>query len=250
MRTTMRTSFFAGALVSLIISGCTKTEDIIPETPATTNPSAPLITVGDGFGALAAVRSVSYTTVAGITIPLEVNTAVAVFSTSLGSGTFVDGGTVTLNAKGLTKSSNNAYSYQNFTDPLSFSTVTWNVSGSASVPSISYTDDRQVPDYSGYEALPTTISKASGVTISLGSAVTNADSVYVVVADFNNHQVLKRLAGNAGECVITSAELSGFTAGQGMVQVCPWNLKSEDFNDKKFYFIIESAFTKMGITIN
>jgi hypothetical protein len=250
MRTTIRTSFFAGALVSLIISGCNKTEDLIPETPSTSNPSPPSITVNDGYGALAAVRSVSYTTIAGITIPLEVNTAVAVFSTAMGSGTYVDGGTVTLNAKGLTKSSNNAYSYQNLTDPLSFSTVTWNVSGSASVPAISYTDDRQVPDYSGFDALPNTISKATGVTIALGSQVTNADSIYVVVTDYDNHQILKRVAGNVSGCVISPAELAVFTAGQGMIQVCPWNLKSEDFNDKKFYFILESAFTKQGISIN
>jgi hypothetical protein len=185
-----------------------------------------------------------------MTIPLEVNTAVAVFSTTQGSGVFTDAGTVTLNTKGLTKSSNNAYLYQNLTDPLSFSTLSWSVSGSSTVPAISYTDDRPVPDYSGFSSLPTTITKTAGVTISLGSAVTNADSIYVTVTDYNNHQILKRLAGNANECVIGSAELSAFTPGQGMIQVCPWNMKAEDISSKKFYFIIESAFTKQGITIN
>jgi hypothetical protein len=249
MKIIFRTTLIAGALTALILSGCDKAKDVVPET-TTTSTAAPTITISDGYGALVAVRSVSYTTVAGITIPLEVNTAVAAFSTTMGSQTFTDGGTVTLNAKGLTKSSNNAYVYQNLMDPLSFSTLTWSVSGSSSVPAISYTDDRQIPDYSGFSTLPTTITKASGVTISLGSAVTNADSVYVVVTDYNNRSILKRLAGNAGECTISAAELSGFTAGQGMVQVCPWNLKSEDISSKKFYFIIESAFTKQGITIN
>ena len=244
-----RIILFAGAIASLQISGCSKTSEVIPENTPTTS-SAPTITINDGYGALAAVRSVSYTTVAGIVIPLEVNTGVALFSTTTGSGTFVDGGTVTLNTKALAKSSNNAYLYQNLTDPLSFSTVTWNVTGSASVPAISYTDDRPIPDYTGFSALPAVITKTAGVTISLGSAVTNADSIYVTVTDYNNHRIMKRMAGNANECVIGATELSGFTAGQGMVQVCPWNMKSEDFNDKKFYFIIESAFTKQGITIN
>ncbi len=250
MKNIFKTTLFAGALVSLIISGCSKTEELIPEDPIPASQGAPTITISDGYGALAAVRSVSYTTVAGITIPLEVNTAVAAFTTATGSSTLVDAGTVTLNAKGLTKSSNNAYVYQNLLDPLSFSTLSWNVTGSSSVPAISYTDDRQIPDYSGFSALPTTISRSAGVTISLGSAVSNADSVYVTVSDYNNHYLLKRVAGNAAECVFSASDLSGFTAGDGMVQVCPWNYKSEDINSKKFYFIIESAFTKQGITIN
>jgi hypothetical protein len=239
----------AGTVASLVLSGCSKTSTT-PDTPSTTTASAPTITVSDGYGALAAVRSVSYTTVAGYTIPLEVNTAVAVFTTTPGGSTFVDGGTVSLNSKSLTKSSGNAYVYQNLTDPLSFSTLNWSVSGSSSVPAISYTDDRPIPDFSGFSTLPTTITRASGVTISLGSAISNADSVYVVVTDYSNHRIMKRLGGNASECAISSSELSSFVAGQGMVQVCPWNLKAEDINDKKFYFIIETAYTKQGITIN
>ena len=249
MKNLITSAFIACALVSLMISGCTKTSEVIPETttPAAT---APTITFSDGYGALAAVRSVSYTTIAGMTIPLEVNTAVAAFTTTMGGNTFVDGGTVTLNAKGLTKSTNNTYVYQNLTDPLTFSTLTWNVTGSTSVPAISYTDNRPIPDYSGFSTLPATITKTSGVTISLGSAVSDADSIYVTVTDYNNHTIFKRLGGNAGECVISSSELAAFTAGQGMVQVCPWNLKTEDISGKRFYFIIESAFTKQGITIN
>ena len=250
MKIRLSTILIAGAMASLLISGCDKAKEAIPETPAPAKTSAPTITVSDGYGALAAVRSVSYTTVSGMTIPLEVNTAVAVFSTSPGGGTFVDGGTVTLNSKSLTKSSNNAYAYQNFTDPLSFNTLSWNVSGSGSVPAISYSDDRPIPDYSGFDALPSTITKSAGVTIALGSAITHADSVYVIVTDYNSHSILKRVGGNAAECTFSASELAGFTAGQGMVHVCPWNLKSEDFGDKKFYFIIESAFTKQGITIN
>ena len=144
MKHLIKSVVIAGTLVSLMISGCNKTSDVVPET-TTPAAAAPTITFTDGYGALAAVRSVSYTTVAGMTIPLEVNTAVAAFTTTMGGSTFVDGGTVTLNTKGLTKSTNNAYVYQNLTDPLTFSTLAWNVTGSSSVPAISYTDDRPVP---------------------------------------------------------------------------------------------------------
>lgn len=118
------------------------------------------------------------------------------------------------------------------------------------MPAISYNDNRTIPNYSGFNSLPATITKSAGATISLGSAVTNADSIYVIVTDYDNHMILKRLGGNASECVIGSAELSAFTAGQGMVQVAPWSYKSEDFSSKKFYFVVESVFTKQGITIN
>jgi len=251
MKNKFRTIIFASAFTSLVISGCDKAKEVVDDnTPDTNTPSAPSITMGDGYGVLAAVRSVSETTVAGITIPLEVNTAVAGFSNALGSNSFVDGGTVTINSKALTKSSNNAYAYQNLTDPLSFGSISWNVTGSSSVPAISYTDDKQIPGYSGYSSLPSTVTRSAGLTISLGSAISGADSIYVVVTDYDSHQLIKRLGGNAAECVIGASELSGFTAGQGMIQVCPWNYKSEDFNSRKFYFVIESAYTKQGITIN
>ncbi len=249
MNTLIRTILIAGASASLFLAGCDKTEEVIPENPTNTATS-PTITISDGYGVLAAVRSVSYTTVAGITVPVEVNTAVAAFSASMGATTYTDAGTVTLNTKGLTKSTNNAYVYQNLTDPLSLSTVTWNVSGSSSVPAISYSDNRPLPDYSGFNSLPATVTKSAGLTISLGSAVSNADSVYIVLADYNNHSLIKRVAGNAAQCVITAAEMASFTAGQGMLQVVPWSYKPEDFNDKKYYFVLEAAYTKQGITIN
>lgn len=248
MKTTLKTFFFAGALASLVLTGCKKSNETT--TPTTPTASTPTIQIHDGYGALAAVRSVSYTTVAGVTIPMEVNTAVAAFYASTGSSTLVDGGSVTLNSKSLTKSSNNAYSYQNLTDPLTFSTITWNVSGSGSVPAISYTDDRPIPDFSGFSTLPTTVTRSAGFTISLGSAVTGADSVYVVLTDYSNHTLIKRVGGSASECAFSSSELASFTAGQGMIQVCPWNYKPEDFNSKKYYFVIESAYTRQGITIN
>lgn len=251
MKTIFKTFLIAGTVASLAITGCNKAKDVVDDnTPTNNTASAPSIKMSDGYGVLAAVRSVSYTTVAGITIPMEVNTAVAGFSNAMGSNTFVDGGTVTLNSKTLTKSSNNAYAYQNLTDPLSFSSISWNVTGSSSVPAISYTDDRPIPDYSGFSSLPTTVTRSAGLTISLGSAISGADSVYVVVTDYDNHQLIKRLGGSAAECTISASELSGFTAGQGMIQVCPWNYKREDFNDRPYYFVIESAYTKQGITIN
>ena len=251
MKRSFRNTFYAVALSTVIFSGCSKKEDVVAD-PTTNTPSTSNSTpsIKDGYGSFAAVHSVSYTTIAGITVPLDVNTAVAAFYSSPGTTSLIDGGTVTLNTKSLTRSSNNAYSYQNLTDPLSFNQVAWSVSGSSGVPAINYTDDKSFPDYSGYNSLPSTLTKANGLIVSLGGSISNADSVYVIVSGGDKY-LLKRFAGNASQCTFSASELSviGNTTF-GMIQVAPWNYKKEDFNSKSYYFVLETCYTKQGVTIN
>lgn len=243
--------FSMGIIATLLISGCSKTEDVLEEaTTNTTTATTPSITFGDGYGVLAAVKSVSYTTVAGYTVPVEVNTAVAAFPSTPNSTTFQDAGSVSINGNALTKSTNNTYVYQNLTNPLSLNEQSWSVSGSSTVPEIIYNENRPMPDYIGFESLPSTISKSGGVTVNLGAAVNNADSIYVIIADYNNGYILKRVGGNSASIVFTASDLSALASGQGMLQVCPWSYKEEDFNDRKFYFVNETVYTKIGITIN
>lgn len=244
-----RNIFFSIILISLFLSGCKKTETNEPLTNPTSSGSISY-SFSDGYGVLVAVRSVSYQSVGGFNIPVEVNTATAAFPTSLNTSTFSDAGNVTINLKSLTKNSNNAYVYQNFTEPLTFNQISWNVSGSANVPAISYTENKPIPGYSGFESLPGSISRSAGLTVPLGSAISGADSVYVIVADYNGKRLLKRFAAGTTECSFPATELNGLAAGQGMLQVVPWNYKIEDYKDKNFYFIVESAFTKMNVTIN
>ncbi len=54
------------------------------------------------------------------------------------------------------------------------------------------------------------------------------------------------MGGNANQCVFSGSDLSALSAGQGMIQVVPWNYKTEDYSDKKYYFVIESAYTRKG----
>jgi hypothetical protein len=251
MKKPLKNTLYAVALATIIFSGCSKKEDVV-EDPTTNTPSTSNSTpsIKDGYGTFAAVHSVSYTTVQGITIPLDVNTAVAAFYSSPGSGSMVDAGTVTLNSKTLTKNSNNAYVYQNLTDPLSFSQVSWNVAGSGGVQAITYTDDKSFPDFSGYNSLPSELAKANGLTVSLAGTISNADSVYVIVSGGDKY-VLKRAAGNAAQCTFSASDLSAIAnTTMGMIQVAPWNYKKEDFNSKSYYFVLETCYTKQGVTIN
>jgi hypothetical protein len=251
MKKSLSLSFLAGIIVVTMFSGCAKKSDSTDSTPTSNTPSTQTPSFSDGWGLMAAVTSVSYQVVAGVTIPLFVNTATAAFQASAGSSTYVDAGTVSLNSKTLTKSTNNVYIYNNLTDPLDFSAVNWNVTGAGSIPAITYSDNKPIPDYSGFSTLPGTISRASDLTIALSGTISDADTVYIIISGTDGKFVMKRLAGNAAECKFTTADLSVLSAGTGgIIQVTPWNYKTEDFSDKKFYFVNEKAYTKSGITIN
>jgi len=240
------------AVSVLLLSGCSKsTDNPLDVTTPTTTTTTTTPSFSDGYGALVAVATVSYSTVGGILVPITMNSAVAAFYASSGSTTLTDGGTVTLNGKTLAKQSNNSYVYMNYTDPLVFSgNFAWTVTGSSSVPAISYTDDKPMPSYSDYSSLPSTVTRSAGLTIDLSGKISGADSVYVVLISSSGH-IIKHLGGNPGQCVFTAAELGTLAASTtGIIEVCPWNYKSEDFSSKKFYFVNEGAYVKSGITIN
>jgi hypothetical protein len=238
----------------LFFSSCSKTTEEVLDTANNTvsTPSVTVPTFNDGYGALAAVTTVSTQTVGGVTVPVSINLGVAAFFTSAGGSSKTSGGTVNLNGKTLTQNSDNSYVYQKLTDPLSFAGgITWDVSGSGTVPAFSYTDDKPVPTYSDGANLPSTVTRSAGLTMDLAGKVSGADSIYVVLISTGSSYIIKHLAGNASQCVFTPAELSGLAASTtGIIEVCPWNYKSEDFSGKKFYFINEGAYTRSGITIN
>jgi hypothetical protein len=237
----------------MLLSSCSKkAEDAASNINNTTNtPSVTTPTFADGYGTLAAVATTTYQLVSGMNIPVQLNLGVAAFYAS-GSGSMTDGGTVTINGKALTKQSNNSYVYQSLTDPLSFSgAISWNVSGSSSVPAISYSNDRPVPTYSDYTSLPSTVTRSAGFTVSLSGKVSGADSIYVVLIGSGSSVIIKHVGGAASGCVFSASDLSGMNAtSTGIIEVCPWNYKSEDFSSKKFYFVNEAAYVKTGVTIN
>jgi hypothetical protein len=163
MKIYLSITLMAGLTAFVLLAGCNKKDETTPDTTTPTTGTSPAIEITGSYGTLVAIRSVSYTTVGGFTIPVETNTAVAAFPTAPGASTFVDAGSVTLNSKTLTRQSNNSYVYQDLLNPLSFASITWAVSGSGSIPAINYTDDKPVPDYTGYSDLPGTLTRSAGL---------------------------------------------------------------------------------------
>lgn len=231
--------------IMLVFTSCTKEDDgNTPNTKSTTTP-----TFVDGTGALVALKTVTYVSASGFVIPTEVNTGVAVFSDTPGSQVLADAGTVTLNGASLKKYDNNSYIYENLLSPIALDGIQWEVSGKGSIPAISKKVTRGMPDYSGYDNLPTTITKTSGLTVSLSGKVSNADSVYVVLMDMNSKYLLKRAAGNSASVTISAGELDGFKNGMAYLQVVPWNYTTETISGKKLYFVNETVYSKTDVTI-
>ncbi|PKP02281.1 MAG: hypothetical protein CVU14_03750 [Bacteroidetes bacterium HGW-Bacteroidetes-9] len=245
MKSGIFSTFLSVALSVFILTGCSKDD----ETPDTTTTTTNEFSYDDSFGVFVAVKSISTQTVGGITIPVEVNTATAAFMESAGSSTLVDGGAVSINNKSLKKVQNNAYIYDDLLNPLDLSTITWTAAGNSNVPAINKTVNRGFPSFSGADALPASISKASGFSISLANKVSNADSVIIVVAS-NNKSAYKIVAGNAASVNFSSSDLSGVEASAtGLVSVSPYNISTETISSKKYYFINESVYTKATVNI-
>lgn len=211
--------------------------------------AATAINFDDASGVLDAIRNVSYVNTAGFEVPIETNSAVAAFTATPGSSTLLDAGTVKLNEKALTKYDNNSYVYQDLLSPLDLSTVTWQVDGNGSIPVFTKTVSKSVPSFSGYSLLPTSITKSSGVTINLSGQVSSADSVYVVIADYQSKWIIKRIGGTAGSASFTASELEGLAVGNGLIQISAFNLTAETISNKKFYFVNQAVYSRGDVTI-
>lgn len=235
------------SLLAILNVSCDKNED---ETPQNNNQSATEnLNFSDSYGVMAAIKTISFQTVGGLTFPVEVNTAVAVFVSTPGATTFAPAGTVSINSSSLKKFGNNSYVYDNLISPLSFNTVQWSVSGEGEIPAFEKTVNIGFPDFTAYSSIPETFSLAAGLSVPLGSSVSNADSVVVVVSGSQNAAV-KTVAAASANAVFSASELSNLGAGaSGMISVTPYNYTIETISGRKYYFVNESNYTKMNVNI-
>jgi hypothetical protein len=247
MKSKFNAFFSSIVLLAFLFVSCDKKDD---ETPDNNNQSSTEnLNFSDSYGVLAAVKSISYQTAGGFTIPVEVNTAVAVFVPSPGATTFSSAGNVTINGSSLKKYQNNSYIYDNLLSPLSFNEVKWDVSGEGDVPTISKTVNRGFPAFSSYASIPETFSLASGLSVPLGSSISNADSVVVVVAGSKDAKV-KIVRAGVANATFSAAELSNLgTGATGMISITPYNFTIETIAGRKYYFVNESNYTKMNVNI-
>lgn len=221
----------------------------------TNSPTPPSPSVGNVDGALVAINMQYTYLVSGYNVQLPTDIAAALFYSSPGSSTYVDAGAVSLNSVSLDKGTTNSYTKTATTGmtPASLSLdngTTWSVGGGNGVPAISYTNSSGFPAYSG--TLPSSITKANGISFTFNAgSVSNADSVYVLVASGSN-SVLKHYSATQGSITITSADLSGLATvsnNTALLEVCPFHVDLKTYGSKQYAFVKEQAVVQ-AININ
>ncbi|RTQ44896.1 hypothetical protein EJV47_27210 [Hymenobacter gummosus] len=236
------------AALLLLLTSCGKTK--VDPTPATpTAPQAATPTIRNTSGTLVALRTDFTYSLAQAPVPvtLSLETGLAAFYNSTPTP-LLDAGAVRLNNNGLDKQGNNAY-LKTATPGLSTPTdlglssgASWSVAGSGSVPALSYAHTVSFPSYGG--TLPSSIAKASGLSIALSGQLSGADSVYVVVAA-GDKMVLKRARGTAASVSFSAAELAALPTTSnstlGYVEVIPFRYNLVTLGGRTYAFVKETA---------
>lgn len=248
----MKRSLFYFSFTALLAAGvvsCKKDDTPTnPTTPTQTTPSPTTPTPANVSGALVSVQVKYAYSNPQIPIPvsLDFETAVAGFFTAPGATTYVDAGAVSVNTFALDKADNNAYTEIGIAgqtpSTLNFDNGSdWNVAGSGSVTGFTYSHGVAFPKWTG--TLPTTVTKSSGLTVTIASNTTGADSVIVVLAA-GSASLTKTVAGSAASCTFTAGELAALpnvTDNTGIIQVDPWRYNIVNKNGKDYAFIKEQA---------
>lgn len=241
----------AGAL----FSACNKDEDEEDTTPDPTPaaaPSNPIPAPVGANGAFVAIQTANYITTPLGTIYQPLGVGVSVYG-DLAASSFQDAGTVTLNTKALTKQSNNSYVYTpaaaDVTGIEYDSGVNWSVGGNSSTgaPQFAHTVSNSMPSGPNYTG-STTIARNAAFTLSSSEAISGADSVIFNLISPSG-SVMKTVAGGTNAVTFSAAEMGGLGAGQGYLQIVPYNIESAVYSDKTLYFINETVLTK-SVTFN
>ena len=232
--------FLLTACLALMITSCG--EDELPDIPDPTDPpvaSTPTPELGDGFGGLWAINSVSSTSTPIGNVDTELGTAVAFFSNDNFS-TFEDAGTVSVATTDLSKVENNSYVHiPSALDPTGIaypSTYNWEIAGSGAVPAFTTEGLSTFPSV-GNITSPTTVNKANGYTLSCES-VSDAQEVLFLVGG-----VSKTVSGNGTEAIFTSADLGGLDTGMNFVQVAAYTYEEREIEGKMIWVGVETVRT-------
>lgn len=255
----MKKLFFSLLAFGLFaVTSCNKTNN--NTTPSSSLNTPPQVnTPSDAYGALGVIRVQTTfstpATVPGITIPpidFDMGTAVAFFSNSTGSSTFVDAGNISVQDSALTKASNNAYAFTPKGVPdgsdmgiatSGVSTYNWKVSGSSDVPAFNQSLSGTMPVI-GRISSSDNVTTSNSYTVSVASLPTNCDSVIWVM--HGPSKSITHITAPQLSYTFTAAEVGSLGKGDnaGIVQAAAYRVTSFTQNAKKYYYIRETCSTK------
>lgn len=240
--------FFAlASLVAFSVTSCNllpDEEDLQPDTNQSPPPPTP--TIADGYGTLAAVKTVATQELPGFgTVEVDFGVAVGVFFNGMNYDSYLNAGTVTCETEELDVQENGSYVFipsQTSATGIDYSgNPDWNVSGSADVAGFSHTTSIGFPTV-GAVTSSSTVNSGSNYTLTVAN-VTGADSVIFQIGD-----VLHTEEGNATSSTFTSAELSGIGTGATVAQVAAYKIEEATYSAKNYWFVNEKVVSQ-SVTI-
>lgn len=242
-------------MASVLFTSCNKDEeeeDTTPDPTPVAAPSNPIPAPAGANGAFVAIQTVNYISTPLGTIYQPLGIGAALYG-DLSTSTFQDAGAITLNTNALTKQSNNTYVYTpaatNVTGIEFDGGISWTVGGNSSTgaPQFNHSAAKQMPTGPNYTG-STTIARNAEFTLSSSEAIVNADSViFQLISPSGN--VTKTVAGGTNAVTFTAAQMGALGAGQGYLQIVPYNIEPATYSGKTFYFINEAVLTK-SVTFN
>lgn len=239
----------------MVISACKKdddddnNDDNNNNNEQTTNPNT-YPEFNDGNGVMVAIKSVSFVSTLGYDVQTTIGLAVAAFPDATNAGTLLDAGTVSCEAKDLTKYENNSYLYSpTATDYDGINhddDVNWEVTGNSTngIDAISATISIGWPTVSKIKDNPTSVDISSDFTLEANETIENADSVIFALYGSTGDPILYTAAGNTSSHTFTVAEMSSLS-GSGFVQIVAYKYTSNTYGTKNMYFVNEAVVTNM-----
>lgn len=217
----------------------TKTADVTVSDPSFGTPQFP-----DADGFFAAVNTLTFQSVLGQDIAIEIGTAIGGFFANAAKDQYADGGTVSINSKNLQKQSNNIYFYNTTSTDSWSAPVNWAATGGSGFAAFDVNPSIDFPEM-GKLTSETTINTAADYTITLGAPVTNADSVLIILSGPNS-TLQKTIAAGWSSHTLTAAEMSNIGASDAsLLQITAYTYTSEDVSGKKIYFINETVLSQV-----
>jgi hypothetical protein len=155
-------------------------------------------------------------------------------------------GRVKLNNDSLTYSSSG---YNSSSVNLNLSSERWALHGGAKIPAFNFTNTLPGPTAQNIMNLPTSISKAAGVTINLGE-LTSVRSGTFVLSDGMNGNIIRTFTGNSYSLEVTPGLLANFNNGSGSnIYLTLENWLAASAMGKDFRFVKQSVLM-LSVTVN
>lgn len=201
-----------------------------------------LPTVPGADALMVAINNTTFTQQAGLSIEINVGLAASVFFDAAGTA-YVDAGDVTINGMALDKNESNYYTYTSTSGEEFKNPVAWKASGSGEFDAFDKSINLDFPSMS--EITSGDITAGADYNLTFKSAITNADSVIIVLSDGGSTYQKIVPNNNTNTYTVDGSDLSSFTASEnGLISISAYQYVLEEVGTKKIAFVNQGNVTK------